>query len=284
MIPQGGIYYPITQGWLRTTQALAADLERQADPGHQPGRRPAGDRRRRGAGRCWTASGASTSTPWRSATSPTSTARSPGTRTAAVTATGPAAGGYDLSDYTKQFTQWSHVLPNLPLAGPATSGPAWMGGLGRFIAAEPRLKLVTYHRYPLRACITDPADPAYPSIPNLLADSASAGLAAPLAGYVQAGPPASPAVPGGRDELGVVRGGHGRQRHVRLGAMGAGHDVQLRRGRRRRGQRPHAPGRQLRAVHLLADGTGAWQAFVHPEYYGLLCSPRRSRRAPNCCR
>jgi len=26
MIPQGGIYYRITKGWLRTTQALAADL------------------------------------------------------------------------------------------------------------------------------------------------------------------------------------------------------------------------------------------------------------------
>ena len=67
----------------------------------------------------------------------------------------------------------------MPLAGPAVSGPGWMGKLGSFIGAAPRLGMVTYHRYPLRACVTDPTSPGFPSIPNLLADSASAGLATP---------------------------------------------------------------------------------------------------------
>ena len=60
-------------------------------------------------------------------------------------------------------------------------------------------------------------------------------------------------VPRRRDELGLVPGREGRLGHVRLGAVGAGHDVQLRRGRRRRRQLPHAPGLQLRAVHHLAQ-------------------------------
>ena len=60
-----------------------------------------------------------------------------------------------------------------------------MRGLNGFIKAQPRLRLVTYHRYPLRACATDPTAPTFASIPNLLADSSSAGLAAPLSPFVK---------------------------------------------------------------------------------------------------
>jgi hypothetical protein len=43
---------------------------------------------------------------------------------------------------------------------------------------------VTFHRYPLRGCVADPASPSYASIPNLLTDQSSFGLAQQLAPYV----------------------------------------------------------------------------------------------------
>ena len=119
------------------------------------------------AARSWTGSAAGTSTRWRSATSPTSTPCSPGTGTAAATSTGRAAAATAMADYTKQFTQWAHALPNLPLAGPAASRArrGWASS-ATFISAEPRLGLVTYHRYPLRACVTDAGQPRLPVDPQ----------------------------------------------------------------------------------------------------------------------
>jgi len=76
-------------------------------------------------------------------------------------------------------------MPQVPVAGPTLSSVKWMGGLGQFISAERGLAVVTFHRYPLRACVNNPADPSFASVQNLLADAASAGLAAGVAPYVQ---------------------------------------------------------------------------------------------------
>jgi hypothetical protein len=84
---------------------------------------------------------------------------------------------YDLSEYEHDFAAYSRVLPPLRLAGPALSGPSWVDGLGTFAGQAPRLGLLTYHRYPLTACIRNPSDPGFPSITNLLSDSSSEGLA-----------------------------------------------------------------------------------------------------------
>ena len=63
------------------------------------------------------------------------------------------------------------------LAGPATGTPQWFAAVPQLFAVERRLKVVTYHRYPLLACFSQPGDPRYPSIPNLLnPDSARALL------------------------------------------------------------------------------------------------------------
>ena len=40
------------------------------------------------------------------------------------------------------------------------------------------------------------------------------------------------------------------------------------------------PGSNYELFTVSRSASGAWQAFVHPEYYGLSCSPRRSRRGP----
>jgi hypothetical protein len=177
---------------------------------------------------------------------------------------------YGLGDYIHEFSRWAKALPSLPLAGPATSAPWWMGRLGSFISAEHNMKLVTYHRYPLRACTTDPSATSYPSIPNLLADSASSGLAHGLTRYVAVA--------------------HARHRPFRLTELnsascegtagvsdtfasalwaldtlfnmaGAGVD----------GVNFHMlPGSHYELFTPSQSSSGQWQADVHPEYYGLL--------------
>jgi hypothetical protein len=90
---------------------------------------------------------------------------------------------YKLSDFVRQFSRWRAALgPQQPIAGPAYATFNWP--LTRFISAEPGLELVTMHRYPLRACLTNPAAPGYPTIAALLSDQSSAGLARSLAPYV----------------------------------------------------------------------------------------------------
>jgi hypothetical protein len=177
---------------------------------------------------------------------------------------------YSLQDYTHEFTRWSKVLPHLPLAGPAVSGPNWMGRLGNFIAAEKNLRIATYHRYPLRACVTDPSAKGYPSIPSLLADSSASGLARGVTHFTSVA--------------------HAQHRSFRLTELnsasceglagvsdtfasalwaldtlfnmeGAGVD----------GVNLHMlPGSHYELFSTSQTSGGQWQAFVHPEYYGLL--------------
>jgi hypothetical protein len=269
MVPQGGIYYPITKGWLRTTQALAKDLNAKLILGiNLAAGRPAiaaaeGRAFLDGIGRRYIDALEIGNEPdlygvfawYRDRRGHTYRAR---------------GRGYNLSAYTKQFTQWSHVLPNLPLAGPATSGPAWMGGLGKLIAAEPRLKLVTYHRYPLRACITNPSDPAYPTIPSLLADSSSAGLAAPLAAYAKLAHQHHLPFRVAEMNSASCEGAKGvsdtfasalwaLDTMFNFAAVGVdGVNVHM------------LPGSNYELFTPSQTSTGTWQAFVHPEYYGLL--------------
>ncbi len=85
---------------------------------------------------------------------------------------------YDLGGYIRDFARFGAGLPRLPLAGPASNGADWLGNnLSQFISSAPRLGVVTMHRYPLQACFVDPKAPNYPTIPRLLAPSASVGQA-----------------------------------------------------------------------------------------------------------
>ena len=91
---------------------------------------------------------------------------------------------YDMGDYIGQFSRWRAALPAVPLAGPAFAQSNWMPQLGSLLAAEPQLAIVTFHRYPLRACEHDPTFADFATIPNLLSDAAAAGLADGVASFV----------------------------------------------------------------------------------------------------
>src|ERR1700744_6137112 len=251
-IAQGGIYYALTQGWLRTTQALAADLKAKLilginlaagrpyidafEIGNEPALYPVFPWYKDRRGHIYRARGR----------------------------------GYDLSAYTKQFAQWARTLPNVPLAGPAVSGPGWLGKLGSFIGAAPRLGMVTYHRYPLRACVTDPSSPGFPSIPNLLADSSSAGLAAPMSPFIalthrhnlpfrvaEMNSASCQGAKGVSDTFASALWALDTMfQFASVGVDGVNFHM--------------LPGSNYELFTVSHNSTGAWQAFVHPEYYGLL--------------
>jgi hypothetical protein len=269
MLPQGGIYYRLTKGWLRTTQALAADLNAKLILGiNLAAGRPAiaaaeGRAFQSGIGRRYIQDLEIGNEPdlypifywYRDRRGHVYRRRS---RT------------YDQASYTKQFSQWAKALPDIPLAGPAVSGPNWMRNLAPFIKAEPRLKLVTYHRYPLRNCTTDPSDPTFASIPNLLADSSSAGLAAPLSPFVKTA--AAHHLPLRIAEMNSAscegKAGVSDTFATALWSLDtmfnfAAQGVQ--------GVNFHMlPGSHYELFTVSQTATGAWQAFVHPEYYGLM--------------
>ena len=62
--------------------------------------------------------------------------------------------GYDFAAFQRDFTKVAAALPaEVPLAGPGTGGsPAWTTPLPGFLAAEPRVRIVTMHRYGLDGC------------------------------------------------------------------------------------------------------------------------------------
>ncbi len=93
------------------------------------------------------------------------------------------APGYDLSSFTRDFVNIARGLPG-PITGPTIGGIGWFPGLANFIAAEPRLRLITLHRYPTLVCFEHPSSPYYPTIPHLLLPQASRGLARSVATYV----------------------------------------------------------------------------------------------------
>jgi hypothetical protein len=93
--------------------------------------------------------------------------------------------GYGVPAYLRDFRRFARALPRLGLAGPALGGPRWIHRVGEFIASEPRLSVVTVHTYPLQRCYTPLVSPTYPTIPHLLAQSSSVGLADKLAATVR---------------------------------------------------------------------------------------------------
>jgi glycosyl hydrolase family 79 len=90
---------------------------------------------------------------------------------------------YDFAAFERDFTRFAAAVPYLPLAGPAAGGRGYLGHLGGFIANEPRLRILTLHRYPLQLCFADRHSAEYPTVAHLLADTASRGLAQSFAPY-----------------------------------------------------------------------------------------------------
>jgi hypothetical protein len=273
VIPPGGVTYKLTQGWLRTTQALAADLGAHLILGVNlaAGRPALAAAQARalleGIGRQYISA-------LEIGNEPNLYGAAAWYRDRRGQVFHARNRHYSLSAFIKDFSRFAQALPRLPLAGPALSAPSWMGALGRFISSEPSVKIVTYHRYPLRACITDAGSPGFASIANLLSDNSSAGLATPVAAYA--------ALAHARglqfriDELNSAscQGLAGTSDtfasalwvlDTLFNMASAGVD----------GVNIHTlPGAPYEPFEFSQSANGDWQSSVHPEYYGLLMFAR----------
>lgn len=94
--------------------------------------------------------------------------------------------GTYISDFRSYATALARVAPHVPLVAPALANPGvdlnWLVGL--VTGAHPGLGLVSVHRYPYSACVRRRAA-SYPSIPRVLSEKASAGLARSVAPAVR---------------------------------------------------------------------------------------------------
>jgi hypothetical protein len=268
VIPPGAVKYGLTKGWLRTTRALARALNARLILGvNLAAGRPAiatAEARAflEGIGRQYIDAIEIGNEPdvygqfaWY---------RAPDGRVFFA-----RKASYSLSNFEADFAHWRAAMPTVPLVGPATAELVWLTGLNDFISAAPGLSMVTLHRYPLRGCIHDSSSPLYASIPNLLADSSSITLAQNVAPYVLVAH--SHGLPFRLDELNSVAcsGIKGVSdtfasalwaldtlfNFASIGVDGVNFHTL-----------PKA-GYELFSFNL---STAGWQAFVHPEYYGML--------------
>ena len=92
---------------------------------------------------------------------------------------------YSLANYMKDFATIAAALPPVPLAGPSTGADAWIAGLGQLLAANPTLRLATFHAYALdprgdafrgHDCSTAIGEPGHPGVSALLNSYASQTL------------------------------------------------------------------------------------------------------------
>ncbi len=180
--PPPGVSHALTAGWLSTTRALAAALGARLILGVNLA---AGDPRIAAAeARAFLQGiGPNYIEALEIGNEPDLYGRDPWYRAAGAGAVFSRPRSYSLSAFIDQFTRWRLALPDYPLAGPAFAWLGWMNDLERFVTAEPAVTVVTFHRYPLRRCNQSADSPLYGSIPNLLSDFSSSGLARPVAAY-----------------------------------------------------------------------------------------------------
>jgi hypothetical protein len=87
---------------------------------------------------------------------------------------------WNTSAFAKQFRQFAAAMPSgVPVAGPASGSVTWLSKLGAFLQGQPRLKLSTFHAYPLKHCTKHVV-----TIPQLLSPAATSGFARAQAQYV----------------------------------------------------------------------------------------------------
>jgi len=177
--------------------------------------------------------------------------------------------GYGPADYTREVTRLAPSLPNVPLAGPASGGRKWMTDVAKFVAAEPRLGLVTLHRYATRGCFVSVRSPQYHTIGNLLSSTATRGLAQSIAPYVRLRN--GHTHPTRVDELGSVNCGgvHGVSDTFASALWALDTLFQLARVGVS-GVNFHTFPNAAYEPFSFSRASGTWQASVKPIYYGML--------------
>jgi len=177
--------------------------------------------------------------------------------------------GYDFAAFTSDFTNYAAALPRITLAGPAFGEFAWTPNLAQFLSSEPRVGVVSLHRYPLQSCFTSRRSTRYPTIEHLLSAAASTGLAESFAPYA--------AIAHGRglplriDELNTVSCGADPAISKTFASALWALDTLFEMARVGiDGVNVHTfPGAGYE-LFTFSHAEGRWRASIAPEYYGLL--------------
>jgi hypothetical protein len=177
---------------------------------------------------------------------------------------------YGFASYLRDYATVSRALPRtVPLVGPASGAPRWLTGLRSFLVAEPRVGMVTFHRYPLHRCFTARQSPEFPTIANLLAPAAATGPATSLAAAVATAH--ARGIPLRADELNSVSCGGARgvsntfasslwvlDTLFNMAQVGVD------------GVNVHTFHKAIYEPFAVSQHAGHWSAEVRPLYYGLL--------------
>jgi hypothetical protein len=94
------------------------------------------------------------------------------------------APSYNFNSFLGEFTRFRKLLPRVPIAGPSVGNYDWLRELPRFLSAQPKLGVVSFHRYGLRTCGLGPGSPSYATVPRLLGTFASRGMMTGVARFI----------------------------------------------------------------------------------------------------
>ena len=163
---------------------------------------------------------------------------------------------------------WSFVGPALAANEDPATGGKWTRTMGTFLGSEPAVRQLTVHRYPLKRCFVAPHSPQVPTIPHLLSEYSTAGLAQGVKLWVRI------ARAQGRtvrvDELGSVAcSGKVGVSNTFASALWATDALFSLASVGVEGVNLHTLPDAAYEPFTLARVGGRWQAHVEPEYYGL---------------
>ncbi|MDQ6777519.1 MAG: glycosyl hydrolase family 79 C-terminal domain-containing protein [Actinomycetota bacterium] len=282
VLPPRGVDYPLTQGWIRTTAALANTLGAKLIVGINLQL----DKPELAAveGRTLLAGLGGSLQAFEIGNEPDLYASLPWYLTAHRKLRYGRPRSYNVSSFIQQASNVRHALPPVPIVGPSFAGLTWMAtGFSPYLAANPGLAFVSFHRYPLRGCHVSPTSQAYPTVANLLSDYAQRQLAQGVAPYVATAHAQGLQFRVGEMNSVACAGSHGVSDTFAsalwmLDTLFEMDQVGV------DGVNIHTlPGARYELFSFTHSGA-SWQADVHPEYYGMLmfaqAAPPGSRLLP----
>jgi hypothetical protein len=171
--------------------------------------------------------------------------------------------------FTNDFSTIARSLPQAPVAGPSIGSPKWLTQLTRFIARQPRLALVTIHKYPFKHCSSS----SVISAAQLLSDAGTTSLADSVAGFVAFAH--AHRVPLRIGEMNAIScgGEHGVSDTFASALWALDALFQMARVGVD-GVNIHAATGRVNEMFTFRRLRGSWQATVRPIYYGLLAFAR----------
>lgn len=183
---------------------------------------------------------------------------------------------YDFVAFLRDFGSFGRALPGQPVAGPSTGNTDWMANLDRFLRAEPRVRVATLHRYPLKRCTQS----VHLTAGQLLAESSSRGLADLVGRYARVAH--AHHVPLRLDETGTISCGGQTGLDDTFATSLWALDTMFELARAGvDGVNVHSLPRLTNHLFSFTQSHGKWTAKVSPIYYGLAAfaqaAPPRAR-------